>query len=100
MDNSAILWLELVVGVITSFTLLGLLIWGIKGGQFDDSKKLTDGLLNDSVEELQDAIKKEEKIKKLKERLQKEEFYNPVTQKKEKYECFNGTADIYIYFFE
>ena len=30
-------------------------------------KKLTDGLLNDSVEELQDAIKKEQKIKKLKE---------------------------------
>jgi cbb3-type cytochrome oxidase maturation protein len=67
MDNSAILWLELVVGIITSFSLLGLLIWGIRNGQFDDSKKMMDGLLFDSQDELEAAVKKEQKVKKLKE---------------------------------
>ncbi len=43
---------------------------------------------------------RQEKIKALKPRLEKELCYNPVSQKSEKYKCFNGTADIYIYFFE
>jgi len=71
MDNS-ILWLELVVGIVVSFTLLGIFIWAVKGGQFDDGKKMMDGLLFDSTEDLQDAIKKEEKVKKLKEKKKKE----------------------------
>ena len=62
MDNW-ILWLELIVGIITSFTLFGIFIWGAKNGQFDDSKKMMNGLLNDDVEELQAAIAKEEKLK-------------------------------------
>ena len=66
MDNSTILWLELAVGVITSFILLGIFIWAIKGGQFDDSKKMMDGLLFDSTDDLQDAIKKEKKVQELK----------------------------------
>lgn len=65
MDNS-ILWLELVVGIVTSLTLLGIFVWGVRGGQFDDSKKMMDGLLFDSNEDLQDAYKKELKVKKLK----------------------------------
>ena len=64
MNN--ILWLELVVGIIVSFTLLGIFIWGAKQGQFDDSKKMMNGLLNDSTDELQFAIKKEQKIKEMK----------------------------------
>jgi len=66
MDNSAILWLELAVGVIISFILLGIFLWAIKGGQFDDSKKMMDGLLFDSTDDLQDAIKKDQKVKELK----------------------------------
>ncbi len=66
MSNS-ILWLELVVGIIVSFTLLAIFIWGARQGQFDDGKKMMDGLLFDSTEDLQDAIKKEEKVKKIKE---------------------------------
>ncbi|MEA3512876.1 MAG: cbb3-type cytochrome oxidase assembly protein CcoS [Campylobacterota bacterium] len=65
MNN--ILWLELVVGIIVSFTLLGIFIWGAKGGQFEDSKKMMDGLLFDSTEDLKDAVKKDEKVKKIKE---------------------------------
>lgn len=68
--NNAVLWLELVVGVIVSFTLLGIFIWGAKQGQFDDGKKMMDGLLFDSTEDLQDAVKKEEKIKELKKKKQ------------------------------
>jgi cbb3-type cytochrome oxidase maturation protein len=61
-----ILWLELVVGIIISFTLLSIFIWGAKQNQFDDGKRMMNGLLNDSVDDLQDAIKKDKKIKKMK----------------------------------
>ena len=65
---NGILWMELVVGIIVSFTLLGIFIWGAKQGQFDDGKKMMNGLLNDSIEDLQDAVKKNEKIKAMKEK--------------------------------
>ena len=65
---NSILILELTVGIIVSFTLLGIFIWAAKGGQFDDSKKMMDGLLFDSEEDLQSAYAKEQKIKALKEK--------------------------------
>jgi len=65
---TAILWMELIVGIIVSFTLLGIFIWGVKQGQFDDGKKMMNGLLNDSTEDLQDAVNNEEKVKALKEK--------------------------------
>ena len=68
---SGILWLELIVGIMISFTLLGLMLWAVKGGQFDDGKKQMNGLLFDSTEDLQDAINKENKIKELKAKKQK-----------------------------
>jgi len=71
--NNAILWIELVVGIIVSFTLLGIFIWAARQGQFDDSKKMMDGLLFDSPEDLQDAIEKERKVKELKEKKKKEQ---------------------------
>lgn len=71
--NNAILWLELVVGVIVSFTLLGIFIWGAKQGQFDDSKKMMDGLLFDSTDDLQDAVKKEKKVEELKKKKQEKQ---------------------------
>jgi len=63
---NGILWMELVVGIIVSFSLLAIFIWGARQGQFDDGKKMMNGLLNDSVDELQDAIKKDEKVKMMK----------------------------------
>ena len=63
---NSILWIELVVGIIVSFTLLGIFIWAVKQGQFDDGKKMMNGLLNDSTEDLQDAIRKDEKVRELK----------------------------------
>ena len=44
---------------------------GAKQGQFDDGKKMMDGLLFDSTEDLQDAIKKEQKVKELKKKKEK-----------------------------
>jgi len=66
--DSWVLWLELAVGLIVSFTLLGIFVWAIKGGQFDDAKRVMNRTLDDSVEDLNDAILKEKKVKKLKEK--------------------------------
>ena len=68
---SGILWLELTVGIIISFTLLSIFIWGVRQGQFDDGKRMMNGLLNDSTEDLQNAVKKDEKVKAMKEKKAK-----------------------------
>ena len=41
--------------------LLGLVavVWGVRNGQFDDSKKWLEGVLIDDVYELREAYKKE-----------------------------------------
>jgi len=65
---NSVLALELTVGIIVSFTLLGIFIWAAKSGQFDDSKKQMDGLLFDSPEDLQKAYDKEQKVKRMKEK--------------------------------
>ena len=69
---NSVLVLELTVGIIVSFTLLGIFIWAAKNGQFDDSKKMMDGLLFDSQEDLQAAVDRENKSKALKEKKAKE----------------------------
>lgn len=74
------LFFMLIVGIIISAGMLLLFIWAAKTGQFDDSSKMVNGLLFDSVDDLNDAINKEknlkaakeEKIKSEKEKLQKE----------------------------
>ena len=66
--NSGILWLELVVGVVVSVTLLSIFIRAVNQGQFDDSKKHMDGLLFDSPDDLQDVINRENKVKELKQK--------------------------------
>ena len=61
------LFFMLIVGIIISAGMLFLFIWAAKTGQFDDSSKMVNGLLFDSVDDLNDAIKKEKKIKDAKE---------------------------------
>ena len=58
-----VLTMMLIVGLFISFAILGIFIWGAKGGQFDDTKKIMDGLLFDSQEDLNDAINREKKLK-------------------------------------
>ncbi len=68
-----ILLMMLVVGLVISFAVLGVFFWGAKNGQFDDSRKMMDGLLFDSTEDLNFAIKKENKIKEAKKEHKKSE---------------------------
>lgn len=75
------LFMMLIVGLIISFALLLLFIWGAKNGQFDDSSKMVDGLLFDSVDDLNDAINKERKIKEAKEAKQKKNKEDKTSQK-------------------
>lgn len=73
--NDDILWLELIVGIIVSFSLLGIFIWAVKSGMFDDGQKMMDSPLFDSTEDLQNAIKKEQKVKDMKQK-KKEQLEN------------------------
>jgi cbb3-type cytochrome oxidase maturation protein len=65
---NAVLKLELIVGLFVSFTLLAIFIWSVRKGGFDDSKKMMDGMLFDSEEDLRDAVRRENKQKALKEK--------------------------------
>ena len=75
------LFFMLIVGIIISAGMLFLFIWAAKTGQFDDSSKIVNGLLFDSIDDLNDAINKEknlkdakaEKLKSEKEKLKEEE---------------------------
>jgi len=60
------LFFMLIVGIIISTALLLIFVWAAKTGQFDDASKLTNGMLFDSPEDLNDAIEKENKIKEAK----------------------------------
>ncbi len=67
------LFFMLIVGIIISAGMLFLFIWAAKSGQFDDSNKIVNGLLFDSVEDLNDAINKEKNLKEAKESKLKSE---------------------------
>ena len=78
MDN----WLvAMMLGASTLLGALGLwaLLWGLKTGQFDDTKKFLDGALLDSEEALHDAINLEKKKKDIlkKREEKKENGYHP-----------------------
>ncbi|MDD3055050.1 MAG: cbb3-type cytochrome oxidase assembly protein CcoS [Aliarcobacter sp.] len=67
------LFFMLIVGIIISAGMLFLFIWAAKTGQFDDSSKMVNGLLFDSVDDLNDAINKEKNLKAAKEEKIKSE---------------------------
>lgn len=58
--------IAIMLGVSIVLGLFGLLafIWGLKNGQFDDANKMMQGVLFDSVEDLNLAAKKSPKEKK------------------------------------
>ena len=60
-----VLKLELIVGFFISITLLITFLWRARDGNFDDSKKMMDGMLFDSQEDLNNAARKEQKKKNL-----------------------------------
>jgi len=63
---TSILTIILIVGLILSFVILSMFIWGAKQGQFDDSQKMMGGLLFDSQDDLNDTINREKNIEKRK----------------------------------
>lgn len=69
---SGTLTMMLIVGLILSFAILGIFIWGAKGGQFDDNRKMMDGLLFDSEDDLNDAVKRENKREEAKKKASNE----------------------------
>ena len=66
MINDTLLFM-LIVGIIISDGLLLLFVWAAKTGQFDDADRMLNNPLYDSVDDLNDAIRKEQKIKEEKE---------------------------------
>lgn len=64
--NTSVLIMMLFVSIMIG--LLGLIafLWGLKTGQFDDEKKMTQGVLFDSVYDLNEIAQREEKQKTLK----------------------------------
>ena len=80
------LFFMLIVGIIISAGMLFLFIWSARSGQFDDANKMVNGLLFDSTDDLNDAIKKEKNSKdakelRLKNEIKKEEEEKKVSQK-------------------
>lgn len=73
MIDNGVLTMMLIVSFIVSFAVLGVFMWGSKSGQFDDTKRMMDGLLFDSQEDLNEAIKREEKTKNAKNEAKKKE---------------------------
>jgi len=74
-----VLQLELIVGLIVTFVLIMLFIGSAKKGSFDDQKKLMDGMLFDSPEDLQAAADQDRKQEEM--RAKKRE--KQVTEKQE-----------------
>ena len=67
------LYLMLIGGLIVSFAVLLVFVWGAKTGQFDDSRKMMDGLLFDSEDDLNDAVNRDKKKKEAKEEVKNEQ---------------------------
>jgi nitrogen fixation-related uncharacterized protein len=77
-----VLQLELIVGVVVTFTLIMVFVASAKSGNFDDQKKMMDGMLFDSPDDLRAAADKEEKQEAM--RAKKLENRKVESQKKEK----------------
>ncbi len=74
--SESVITLMLIVSIsLGAFGLMALL-WGLKTGQFDDYSKFANGALNDSEEDLRDAVKMEERRKEALKK-KKEKNYSP-----------------------
>lgn len=56
-----VLQLELIVGVLVTFILIAIFVASAKKGNFDDQKKMMDGMLFDSPDDLRAAADREAK---------------------------------------
>ena len=72
MINDTLLFM-LIVGIIISAGLLLLFVWAAKTGQFDDADRMLNNPLYDSVDDLNDAIRKEKNLKEAKQQKMESE---------------------------
>lgn len=66
MTNNVIILMLSVSILLGLFSLIGFL-WGLRHNQFDDEEKSTNSVQYDGVDELNDAVKRDEKRQKMKE---------------------------------
>ncbi|GAA6882401.1 cbb3-type cytochrome oxidase assembly protein CcoS [Helicobacter pylori] len=59
--NTEILTIMLVVSVLMGLIGLIAFLWGVKSGQFDDEKRMLEGVLYDSTSDLNEAILQEKR---------------------------------------
>ncbi|GAA9990357.1 cbb3-type cytochrome oxidase assembly protein CcoS [Helicobacter pylori] len=59
--NTEILTIMLVVSVLMGLIGLIAFLWGVKGGQFDDEKRMLESVLYDSTSDLNEAILQEKR---------------------------------------
>jgi len=65
---SEVLQLELIVGVFVTFILITIFVFSARKGNFDDQKKMMDGMLFDSPADLRAAVEKEKKQEAMREK--------------------------------
>jgi len=65
---SEVLELELIVGVFVTFILIIIFVFSARKGNFDDQKKMMDGMLFDSPTDLQAAVEREKKQEAMREK--------------------------------
>jgi len=75
--DSSVVTMMIMISTFLGALGLGALLWGHKTGQFDDVTKFLEGTKFDGEDELQDAIKMEQKRKTMKEKKEKEKNYGP-----------------------
>lgn len=68
MDNWVV-GMMLGVSIFLGAVALIAFMWAVKSGQFDDEEKFLNATKFDGVDELNDALKQEEKIKELKRKI-------------------------------
>jgi len=68
MDNWVV-GMMLGVSIFLGAVALIAFMWAVKSGQFDDEEKFLNAAKFDGVDELNDALKQEEKIKELKRKI-------------------------------
>lgn len=70
--NSGMVGVMLGVSIFIGFLGLVAFLWGLRSGQFDDEKRMMQGVLFDGEEELQEAARQEERRHATRESLRNE----------------------------
>lgn len=63
MLDSEVIGMMIYVSAFVGICILIAVIWGVKGGQFDDPKKMMSSALYDSEDDLKEAIQREKEKK-------------------------------------